>query len=355
MKKRVTIQTIIFFAMAISVLGFAFSTSQVMAQQITLTFATNTPPSGFKGEAEIIFIEELEKASGGKIKVKPFWAESLVTLGEMLKGVADGIADMGQLNIAYYPTQMPINSGFLLFDQGPVGYMAKIRAYKKIYKEIPGINEELEKNNQKIVYMYASTPIIMAFNRPVKNMSQIKGLKVRTPSRYAMFVLKALGAEPVNLPWGDVYMAMQTNSIQGVIGNMDNIHRTKLYEVAPHMLMMDKLWTPIPFLITINKKKWESLPEEVKQSFSKAAANAEARFADRYNKWVKTIISDIQKGKTTITTASKADYDAWLKSPAQQQNHAGWIKSVTAAGVKEPERLIARMEAIVKEEIDKEK
>jgi len=355
MKKRGTIRTIIFFAMAISVFGFAFSTSQVMAQQITLTFSTNTPPSGFKGEAEMIFIEELEKASGGKIKVKPFWAESLLNLGEMLKGVADGVTDMGQVNIAYYPKQMPINSGFLLLDQGPVGYMAKMRVYKKIYKEIPGINAELEKNKQKIVYMYASTPVIMAFNKPVKKLSEIKGLKVRTPSRYAMFVLKALGAEPVNLPWGDVYMAVQTNSIQGVMNNMDNVHRQKLYEAAPHLLMMDKLWTSIPFLITINEKKWESLPKELKQAFSKAAANAEARFSTKYDQWVKTIISDLHKGNCTVTKASQADYNLWLNSPAHQQNLEGWIKSVAAAGVTGPERMIARMKAIVKEEIDKEK
>ncbi len=98
--------------------GAAFFMSPAMAEEITLTFATNSPPTGLKGDAETIFIEELEKASGGKIKVKPFWAESLLNINEMLKGISDGVVDMGYVNVAYYPKRLIRNSGILTARPG---------------------------------------------------------------------------------------------------------------------------------------------------------------------------------------------------------------------------------------------
>ncbi len=152
-----------------------------------------------------------------------------------------------------------------------------------------------------------------------------------------------------------MYIALQTNSIQGVVTNLDSIHRAKLYEVAPHLLMTDKLWAPIAYFININKKKWEKLPEEIKQAFPKAAANAEARFGAKYDEWLKTIREDIKKANCTVTEASPADYDMWLKSPAQQENIQAWAKEVGAAGVTDAKGILERMQKIVQEEIQKEK
>jgi len=346
-------KSIVFALLAIFSLVALWS-NPLLAKEITLTFATNNPPTGLKGDAEKIFIEELEKASNGKIKVKPFWAGSLLNIKEMLKGISDGIVDMGYVNVAYYPKKLTLNSGILLVDQGPVSYTNKINAFKRIYNEIPELKAEIEKFNQKIVYTYTMSPVGWCFNKPVKSISEIKGLKVRTSSRWAMNTIKDLGAAPVSLPFRDLYVSLQTNSIQGVVTNLDSIHRAKLHEVAPNILMTDKLWAPIAYFITVNQKKWNKLPEEMKAAFQQAAINAEMRFSEKYAEWIEIIKTDMEKAGNTITVASQNDYDLWLNSPAQQENVQAWIKAVSKAGVSDAGAVLQKMQKIAQEEIKKE-
>jgi len=341
--------------MAVAICLAAFADVPANAEQIKLTFATNSPPSGLKGDAEKIFIEELEKASNGKIKVEPFWAESLLSIRELMKGIADGMVDLGYVNIAYYPKRLVRNSGILLLDQGPVSYKQKLAAFKRIYTEIPELAAEIEGFNQKIIYTYTISPVGWCFTKPVKGIADINNLKIRASSRWALSVLKDLGATPVSLPWGDVYIALQTNSIQGVVTNLDSIHRAKLHEVAKNILLTDQLWSPIAYFININQDKWNKLPEDLKKAFQTAAANAESRFSEKYDQWLRIIREDIAKAGCTITEASQADIDLWLNSPKQQENIQTWIKEVSGTGIQDAQLILDRMQQIVQEEIRKEK
>ena len=89
-----------------------------MAQaKITLTYATNTAPTGLRGVAEKMFVDEIEKQTNGEVKVRAFWGESLLKGKEILKGVQDGVADMGHVNINYYPKRLLLNSGIMLFPR----------------------------------------------------------------------------------------------------------------------------------------------------------------------------------------------------------------------------------------------
>jgi len=355
MSRKKDVRKLIFYSvLTVFCVGIVLANTAT-AKEITLTFATNSPPTGLKGDAEKIFLEELEKASGGNIKIKPFWGGSLIDIKEMLKGIADGVADMGYINVAYYPKRLIRNSGILLLDQGPVSYKQKLEAFKRLYNEIPELTKEIENFDQKIIYMYTISPVGWCFNKPVKSISEIKNLKVRTSSRWAMSTLKDLGATPVSLPFGDLYVALQTNSIQAVVTNLDSIHRAKLYEVAPNILLTDKLWAPIAYFININQKKWDKLPEDMKQAFNQAAVNAELRFSEKYAEWLKIIREDMEKAGCSITEASQADYDLWLSSPSQKENVQKWITAVSQAGVNDAEAVFQKMQSIVQEEIQKEK
>jgi TRAP-type C4-dicarboxylate transport system substrate-binding protein len=324
-------------------------------EAVTLTFASNSPPSGLKGDAETIFIEELEKASGGKITVKPFWAESLLKGKEILKGIENGIVDMGQVNIAFAWKRLMRNSGLLLTNEGPVQYSNKMKAFKRIYDEVPELSEEFKKYKQRTVYMYTLTSISTCLTKPAKTIDEFKDLKIRSSSPFALQVLKDLRATPVSLPWGDLYISLQTNAIQGVLTNTDSIHRAKLYEVAPEMFIMDRIWMPIPYQININEKKWRKLSPELKKAFSTAAVNAEKRFTRVYDQWWERIISDMKKSGATVTFAKDADYERWLSVPAHQRNEAFWVKAVSKGGVKDAKGLLNRIQTIVAEEVKREK
>ncbi|MBU2649027.1 TRAP transporter substrate-binding protein DctP [bacterium] len=355
MKKNHPLQTMAGMLAAILFLIGIVSVSATTAEAVTLTFASNSPPSGLKGDAEKIFLEELEKAAGGELTIKPFWAESLLKGKEILKGVENGIVDMGQVNIAFSWKRLMRNSGLLLTNEGPVRYPNKMKTFKRIYAEVPELNEEFNKYKQQTVYMYTLTSISTCLTKPAATIDDFKDLKIRSSSPFALQVLKDLGATPVSLPWGDLYISLQTNAIQGVLTNTDSIHRAKLYEVAPHMFIMDRIWMPIPYQININQKKWQSLSPEIKAAFAMAAENAEKRFSQVYDQWWERIISDMKKSGATVTFASDADYDRWAGVQAHQRNEAFWVKAVSKGGVEDAKGLLDRIQTIVAEEVKREK
>lgn len=334
---------------------FILSIPVYNAQAVTLTFASNSPPSGLKGNAEKIFLEELEKAAGGKLTVKPFWAESLLKGKEILKGIENGIVDMGQVNIAFAWKRLMRNSSLLLIDEGPVKYTNKMRAFKRIYDEVPELTREFGKYKQHIVYLYTLTAVSTCLTKPVQSIDDFRNLKIRSSSPFALQGLKDLGATPVSLPWGDLYISLQTNAIQGVLTNTDSIHRAKLFEVAPNMFVFERLWMPIPYQININERKWKQLSPDLKEAFKTAAINAEKRFTEVYANWWDRMISDMKKSGATVVFAKNRDYDRWLGLPAHKRNEAYWVKAVSRGGVKDARGLLNRIKTIVAEEVKKEK
>lgn len=355
MSKSLSIQKLLAVGSAFLFLMMTAAFPAGKLEAVTLTFASNSPPSGLKGEAEKIFLEELEKASGGELSIKPFWAESLLKGKEILKGVENGIVDMGQINIAFSWKRLMRNSALLLTNEGPVNYSNKMKAFKRIYDEVPELNDEFGKYKQRIVYMYTLTAISTCFTKPVDSIAGFRDLKIRSSSPFALQALKDLGATPVSLPWGDLYISLQTNAIQGVLTNTDSIHRAKLYEVAPHMFIMDRIWMPIPYHITISERNWKKLSPALQNAFSEAAVNAEKRFATVYKEWWKKMLEDMKQSGATITFAQDADYDAWLSVKAHQRNEAYWVKSVTKGGVQNAEEVLNSIQSIVLEEVNREK
>lgn len=334
--------------------GFTIGTAE--AKTITMTYATNTAPTGLRGIAEKMFIDEIERLSEGKVKVRAYWGQSLLKGKEILKGVKDGVAVMGHININYYPNRLVNNSAITLFQRGPVEYANQMWIFDKMYEEIPELTTEMEKYNQKIIYTYSVLPYSGAFTKPVTSLEDYKGLRVRAASRWILTVLGGAGATPVSVPWGDCYMALQTNAIEGVYTNLDSIHRTKLDEVAPNIFICKELWVPTPYLVTINLKKWKKLPKEVQGIIEKAAENSRKKFTSISKSMFDDIIAAQKKAGCNVVVAQKADIDTWTNLKEVQEIKEQWIKEVNqASGTTKAADILRKVENIVAEGIKRDK
>ena len=327
--------------------------SAAVAQSVTLSFATNTPPSNMRGDAETIFIEELEKASNGEITVIPYWGASLMEGAEILGGVRDGVADMGFVNINYYPNQLLINSAFNLFPEGPSSYENIAWAFEEAYERIPELNQEFLDQGQRIVYKYGVTPYAGTFTTPVESLEDMEGLRARAASRWYLNLLEGVGATPVSLPWGDLYQALQTNSIDGVFTNIDGIHRSSLDEAAPNIFFMPDLWLAIPFIITINEAKWQSLTPEQQEAFDVAAENARERFSDVWDETIDSILQAQKDAGYNVVMAADEDVETFANLPEVQANQEMWAEEARAAGVEDPEAILAEFDQVISEAIDR--
>ncbi len=344
------------FGMFLCAVAFSivFINSTALAKTIKLTYASNTAPTHLRGEAEKMFLEEIEKQSNGQVKVNPFWGQSLLKGKEILKGVNDAVVDMGHVNANYYPKRLILNGSLGLIQQGPVKYNNKMWTYDSIFKEIPQLEEEFKKFNQKIIYYYSVLPLGIAFTKPVVKIADYKGKRIRSSSRWVLAILKGTGAIPVSIPWGDCYMALQTNAIEGVHTNYDSIRRAKLDEVATNIFVTKELWVSTPYLITMNLDKWNKLPKEIQKNIEDAAIASRARFANSYEKWFERTVEDQQKIGDTVTLASKEDIDTWVNLPEVKEVEQQWVTEAKAGGAGDAEAVLERIKQIVKEGIKRD-
>ncbi len=349
--KRIVVTACIFSMLILP----GFYTAAAEAKTMTLTYATNTAPTGLRGIAEKGFLDEIERLSEGKIKIRAYWGQSLLKGKEILKGVKDGTVNMGHVNINYYPNRLVKNSAITLMQRGPVKYENRMWVYDTMYETIPKLTDEITKYNQKIIYQYSVSPFAGTFNKPVTSLADYKGLRIRASSRWTLSVLKGTGAIPVSVPWGDCYMALQTNAIEGVFTNLDAIHRVKLDEVAPNLLVFKELWVANPYLITVNLKKWNKLPKETQEIIEKAAINSRKNFAITYRKMFGEIIAAQKKAGYKVAFAQKEDIDAWMNLKEVQEIKAQWIREVNqASGKTDAADVLNKIENIVVEGIKKD-
>jgi len=330
-------------------LALLITVNTVQAKTYKLTFATNTPPSNWRGENEKLFLEEVEKFTKGKVKITAYWGGSLLKGKEILKGVKNQITSMGFVNIAYNPKRLMAHSAMMLSTKGPKKYENMIAVFDRWYEEIPELNAELKRFKQKVVYQYAVTPIGVTFTKPVNSLADFKDRKVRTSIRWVMNILKSLGAVPVSVPWSDTYMALQTNAIEGVATQYDAIRRGKLDEVAPYIYLLEDVWLPFPFTITINERVWNRLPKEIQGQIKQAALSARKKAALKYKTFYAGLRETHKKMGVTVVTASAQDTELWVGNPAVQESIQTWIKESKAAGMKNPAAVWDKMEKIVQE------
>jgi len=111
--------------------------------------------------------------------------------------------------------------------------------------------------------------------RPVTKVSDIEGLKIRviqTPIYIDLF--KALGANPVPLPFPELYTALETRTVDGQENPSKTIEASKIYEVQKYLTTTKHIYNPQ--LLFIGKKFWDQLSEDEKTLIRDAAKEATA-------------------------------------------------------------------------------
>ena len=224
--------------------------------------ATGFPEAVYMNGPAIYFAEELEKRSGGKIKVKLFFGGTLGKSNEILDLVAKGAVDMGSVVQGYFTSALPFaamtNSLPMTFFDGE----AAMRAAMKMDKENPDQIAEYEQNNIKPLINRFLPNYKLICTKPVKTVKDLEGLKIRTFGNFMPKMFAALKATPVNVLPVEMYEALKR-------GSMDCSYLTypffvvfKLYEVAPYVIDV-KFGGINAYWLAINKRKFDSLPQNV--------------------------------------------------------------------------------------------
>lgn len=330
-------------AMILATLTVACSRSPGTA----LIYSDHDPLGGMRTQfVKDVWLPEMVSQSGGEIRVRDFWGGALLSSKEILKGIGDGVADIGMVFPGHYPRQLLAHSVFSLFPRGPTGFADMIWFYRKVYVEVSAFEAELRKANVMPLMITAGLPGAFSSTSRLENLDDIKGNRWRAGGKWPLRYLANIGAVPVAVPWGDTYMALQTGTLDGTFANYDGLRMMKLDEAAPNLLVSKELWYALPFLHLVNARKFEQLPEGIRQALLRAAAVAEQKFAATYDAAFESIRAEQLAAGFTVTDMSPGDLAKWENSAALVSLQSEWVSEAEAVGLANAAEIMKQVRAI---------
>jgi tripartite ATP-independent transporter DctP family solute receptor len=256
--------------------------------------------------------EEIKKRSNGKFDIQVFPASSLGKETDINQGMQLGTVDMiisgpsfaarsyPRLGIAYYP---------FIFRDGD-----HLIAYSKsdIFKEM--VDEFRAKTGIQITaYTYYGARHTTS-NREFKDCAGMKGLKIRVPDVPAYTATpRACGANPTPIAFAEVYLALQSGTVEAQENPLTTIEAKKFYEVQKHIMLtghiVDGLTTQIAPHV------WNKLSDAEKKMFTDVTREAAAKATEDIKKREAELVDVFKsKGINIVQVDRKSFQDAVLKN-----------------------------------------
>jgi TRAP-type C4-dicarboxylate transport system substrate-binding protein len=238
---------------------------------------------------------------------------------------------------------MVAHSVFSMFPTGPADFEDQAWLYNQAYERIPALKAELAEAGVVPLMVTAGLPGAFFGNNALASLADIEGDNWRAGGKWLLRYLKAAGANPVSVPWSDVYVALQTGTIDGVFANYDGMHLMRFDEVASNIMISQKLWYATPFVHFMNKDTYDGLSEETREQLHAASRHAEEQFAEVYAQAFDTVRSEQEEAGYTITELSDADIAKWSDPESITALQEAWVEDAKAVGLENADEVMAQM------------
>ncbi|MDA7963660.1 DctP family TRAP transporter solute-binding subunit [Ruegeria sp.] len=246
------------------------------AQTKTLKFGHDTKPDPFDNPAHAcaaVFANIVGADTNGAVEVEIFPSAALGTATEHVQLVRDGViqatlSSTGPL-ASYYPRIDVLNMPFA-FDSNAMTYEVFDGPFGN------ALARDIENALGDVVVLgFPDTGGFFAVTnskRKIETLDDFKNVRIRTmtlPSHQK--IVQALGAEAYPLPWGEVYSALQTKTIDGQMNPIPIISFSNFSEVQPYLTLTNHLFSPYTFIL--NRDFWDGLNENEQRVVGYAATS----------------------------------------------------------------------------------
>jgi TRAP-type C4-dicarboxylate transport system substrate-binding protein len=261
MKRRSFVQG----AAAAAALG-APHLSGLAQQAVTLKFHTfMTPTSNVWLTMHKPWMEKVEKESGGRIKFEGYPAMQLGgTPVQLYDQVRDGVVDVSWTLTGNTPGRFPRVEAFEL----PFMMNNAEATSKALWEYVQLHCAEEFKENQLLAVQVHGPGMFHTASKPVKSVADLKGMKLRGPTRQATKLLTALGAIAVGMPLPQIPDALSKGTIEGCVIPWEVVPSVKVHELAKYHSEFPAgrgaLYTTC-FVMSMNKAKYNSLAPDLKK------------------------------------------------------------------------------------------
>jgi len=257
------------FAAFASALAFAFALPA--GAQTKWDMPTAYPATNFHTENIQQFANDVDKATGGKLRITIHANAALFKAPEIKRAVQGDSAQAGEILLVNYENEDPLYG----LDGIPflaTSYADALKLYKASRKLL---DERLARQGMKLLYAVPWPPQGIFTKRPIASVADMKGLKWRAYSPATAKIAELVGAQPLTVQAAEVSQALATGVIDSYMSSPATGYDSKTYEHLKYFYDT-QAWLPKNAVI-VNQQAFDALDKPTQAAVLAAAAEAELR------------------------------------------------------------------------------
>jgi len=262
------------------------------------------PASNFHTENLVQFAADVDKASGGKLKITVHANGSLFKAPEIKRAVQGGQAQIGEILLVNFENENAIYGA----DGIPFLATSYAEAKKLAAAQKPALDKLLAAQGMKLLYTVAWPPQGIYANKEIGSVADMRGLKWRAYSPATAKIAELVGAQPVTVQAAELSQALATGLVNSYMSSGATGYDTKTYE-SLKFWYDTQAWLPKNAII-VNQAAFNALDAPTQQALLKAAADAELRgwnLSQEKNDWYKKALTE--KGMKIVPPSAKLAAD----------------------------------------------
>ena len=301
--------------LAAATAAFALSVSAQTKWDMPTPYAA----TNFHTENVVQFAADVEKATGGKLKIQVHPNASLFKAPEIKRAVQGGQAQIGEILISGYSNEDP------LFGVDSVPFLATSYAdARRLWNASrKALEDRFAKQGMMVLYSVPWPPQGIYSSKPLNSAADMKGLKMRAYNPYTARIAELAGAQPVTIQAAELAQAFATGAVNANITSGATGYDTKAWEVVKNYYDT-QAWIP-KNIVFVNRKAFDALDKASQDALLKCAREAEERGWKISEEKAKWYLEQLQKNGMTVAAPSaqlKADFqkigqamtEEWLKT-----------------------------------------
>jgi TRAP-type C4-dicarboxylate transport system substrate-binding protein len=313
------------------------------AQARELKYNLFVPSNSIEHKRLIEFFAEVKQATNGGVTGRIFPGGQLLSGPATLKGLADGVADIGFNVPAFNQAELPhvnIIPDMVGYGTDPMTQMAA--SNDTVMKQCEKCRQDFEKLGLAFFGGHVGTSWDLMCTKPAGSLAELKGLKVRVPGGAATRLVESLGLVAVNMTPGEAATALAGGQLDCVSGSTVWMADYSYWDRAKYHLDADLGVSAGLGIFVWNAKTWNALgdPERaaLRRLMPKYLALMTQDFIDRENEVLRQAPA---KGVKLLKP------DAGIRQALaayRQKDRPNLIEGMRKRGADSPDKIMAQFE-----------
>lgn len=281
-------------------------------ESTTIRLAYNLPQDHHVAIGIENFAKEVVEKSGGKVNVQVYPAGQLLSDKDMNQSILSGGVEMGVNSSTLWSSTVPAMG---VFD---VPYM--FNDYAAVGEAVNGefgdkLRGAMEEKGAKVLIFADYGYVQFANNkRQLTKPDDFKGLKIRSIGDLPSELIQAYGASPVFMGGGEVYMALQRNTVDGATSGTTAMLQRKYDEVTKYLTVNNYAY--LEFLLAVNKDYWDGLPKKTQELITEVAAETEVWIREQAEKEDTESAKALEEKGMEVYYVPEDELDVWKDAAA---------------------------------------